>query len=131
MKHGTNLIKPIIEMGPKVTSFVARGRCAQHLPDVRALHDAHRTRILRVTFAWHMRDSRHIHAGCARHIRESDANVARTCRTRSAQQEMLLLDLSDLCLVCVAKQMLLLLLLSDSDKFGLRYTCALGLLCSC
>jgi hypothetical protein len=37
----------------------------------------HRTRILRVTFAWHMRQT---HAGCARHIRES----ACTCRARSA-----------------------------------------------
>jgi hypothetical protein len=25
-------------------------------------------------------DSRRIHAGCARHIRESDANIGRTCR---------------------------------------------------
>jgi hypothetical protein len=36
---------------------------------------------------------RHIHAGFtldARHIRESDANVACTCRARIAQQEMLL-----------------------------------------
>jgi hypothetical protein len=32
---------------------------------------------------------RQIHAGCARHIRESDANVARTFR---AKQGMLLLD---------------------------------------
>jgi hypothetical protein len=30
------------------------------------------TRIVRVTFPWHMRQC---HAGCARHIRESDANV--------------------------------------------------------
>jgi hypothetical protein len=35
---------------------------------------------------------RPIHAGCARHIRESDANVARTCRARSAQQRILFLD---------------------------------------
>jgi hypothetical protein len=35
---------------------------------------------------------RQIHAGCARHIRESAVNVARTCRTRSAQQGVLLLD---------------------------------------
>jgi hypothetical protein len=35
---------------------------------------------------------RQIHAGCARHIREFDANVALTCRARSAQQGMLLLD---------------------------------------
>jgi hypothetical protein len=28
----------------------------------------------------------------ARHIHESDANVARTCRAKSAQQGMLLLD---------------------------------------
>jgi hypothetical protein len=41
---------------------------------------AHRTHIWRLTFAWHMRQ---IHAGFlpdARHIRESDANVARTCK---------------------------------------------------
>jgi hypothetical protein len=55
----------------------SRGRCAQNLHDERGLHDTHRTRILRVTFASHTPDSRRIHAGCARHIRESDANVAR------------------------------------------------------
>jgi hypothetical protein len=41
--------------GTKVTSIVAssaRGSCAQHLHDVRGLHDAHPTQILRVTFAW-------------------------------------------------------------------------------
>jgi hypothetical protein len=43
---------------------------------LRGLHVAHRTRIWRVTYAL---DSRR----CARvrHIHESDANVARTCRT--------------------------------------------------
>jgi hypothetical protein len=40
-------------------------------------YDAHRTRSLRVTFAWH---PRRIHAECAHHIRESVANVSRTCR---------------------------------------------------
>jgi hypothetical protein len=56
---------------------------------------------LRVTFAWCTRATqraswlmRLIHAGSVRHIRESDANVARTCRARSAQQGMLLLDSS-------------------------------------
>jgi hypothetical protein len=48
----TYLLKFVsIQRGPKVTSLVAlssRGRCAQHLHDVRGLHDAHRTRILRV-----------------------------------------------------------------------------------
>jgi hypothetical protein len=33
-----------------------------------------------------------IHAGCVRHIRKSDANVARACRARSAQQGILHLD---------------------------------------
>jgi hypothetical protein len=33
-----------------------------------------------------------IHAGCARYVHESDANVARTCRARKAQQGMLLLN---------------------------------------
>jgi hypothetical protein len=36
------------------------------LLDVGGLHDAHRTRILRVIFAWHMRQ---IHAGCVSHPR--------------------------------------------------------------
>jgi hypothetical protein len=40
-----------IQRGPKVTSLVAlssRGRCAQHLHDVRGrLHDAHRTQVSR------------------------------------------------------------------------------------
>jgi hypothetical protein len=35
---------------------------------------------------------RQIDAEYARHIRESDAYVARTCRARSAKQGMLLLD---------------------------------------
>jgi hypothetical protein len=36
-----------------------------------------------VKFAWlpYAPDSRRIHAGCVRHIRESDANVARTVKT--------------------------------------------------
>jgi hypothetical protein len=37
---------------------------------------------------------RQIHTGCAHHIRESNANAARTCHAMSAQQGMLLLDLS-------------------------------------
>jgi hypothetical protein len=61
-----------IQRGPKVTFLVTRGSCAQHLHDVRGLLDAHRTRILRVAFAWHT-CMHQIHAGCARHIRESDA----------------------------------------------------------
>jgi hypothetical protein len=66
-----------IQRGPKVTFLVAhssRGRCTQHSHDVRGLHDAHRTRILR-----------QIHTGFtpeAHHSREFDA-----------QQVILLLDL--------------------------------------
>jgi hypothetical protein len=59
----------------------SHGRCAQHL-HTRA--DAHRTQILRVTCTRFTPD--------ARHIRESVANVPYTCRARSAQQGMLLLD---------------------------------------
>jgi hypothetical protein len=44
------------------------------------MYVTHIVRISRVTFVWHMRQ---IHAGCARHIRKSDANVARTCRARN------------------------------------------------
>jgi hypothetical protein len=84
-----------IQRGPKVTSLLraprvagARNICMMYA----GYNDAHRTRILRVTFAGHMRQ---IDAGFtpdARHILESDANVTHTCRTRSAQQGMLLLD---------------------------------------
>jgi hypothetical protein len=45
------------------------------------------------------RKLRRVSVGC--HIRESDANVARTCRTRSAQQGMLLLDPSEHIVNCV------------------------------
>jgi hypothetical protein len=76
--------------GPKVTFLVARssrGRCAQHLHDVRGLHDTHRTQILRVIFAWHF------YAPDSRRIRPPiRLNVARTCRARSEQQWMLRLD---------------------------------------
>jgi hypothetical protein len=68
-------------------SLVARGRCAQHLRDVRGLHDAHRTRISARNIV--CVTMRQIHAS---YIRESDTNVARTCRTRSAQQGMLPMD---------------------------------------
>jgi hypothetical protein len=69
VRRATSFITALLDTkGPKVTFLVARssrGRCAQHLVhDVRGRHDAHRTR-----FARHMRQ---IHAGCARHIRESD-----------------------------------------------------------
>jgi hypothetical protein len=60
---------------------------ARNICMIRAIYDAHRSRILPVTFPWHMRQ---IHAGCARHNRESDANVARTCCARSAQGMSLL-----------------------------------------
>jgi hypothetical protein len=53
-----------------------RGRCMIH-----GLHDAQRTRILRVTII--APDS---HRPDARHIHESEANV-RTCRARSAQSK--------------------------------------------
>jgi hypothetical protein len=43
--------------GPKAISLVCK---------IRGLHDAHRTQICRVTFAWHMRQ---ILAGCAAHPR--------------------------------------------------------------
>jgi hypothetical protein len=42
-----------VQRGPKVTSLVARssrGRYAQHLHDVRGLHDAHRSRNICVTY---------------------------------------------------------------------------------
>jgi hypothetical protein len=70
-----------IQRGPKVTSLVARFL----FHDTRV--DTHRARILRVTFAWHMRQ---IHSGCASH-----PQIRRKCcapsRARSAQH-MLLLD---------------------------------------
>jgi hypothetical protein len=47
---------------------------------MRWLHDAHRTQVLRVTFAWH------IYAPDSRWMRvtsESDVNVARTCHAKS------------------------------------------------
>jgi hypothetical protein len=65
----------------KVTSLVAhysRGSCVQHLHEVHG-PDAHRTQILSATFAWHTNvyAPDKIHARYARHICESDANVAR------------------------------------------------------
>jgi hypothetical protein len=54
---------------------------------IQSIYVTHGARNICMTHAPH---SRWIHAGCARHIRESDANVARTCRARSAQQEMVL-----------------------------------------
>jgi hypothetical protein len=46
---------------------------------VRGLHDSHHTRILRVTFAWHMRQ---IHAGCASHPR-----IRRNCCSHLPHEE--------------------------------------------
>jgi hypothetical protein len=59
VSHSSSLIFSLskymyLQRGPKVTPLVARSsrrRCAQHLHDVRGLHGAHRTQILRVTFA--------------------------------------------------------------------------------
>jgi hypothetical protein len=59
-------------------------RCAQIWHDTRP--------VMHIAYA---NFARNICVTCSRftrHIRESDANVARTCRTRSAQQGMLLLD---------------------------------------
>jgi hypothetical protein len=67
---------PCITEGSKITSH-----------DVRGLPDAHRTRSLRVTFAWHVRDSSRM-----RVISANPTQMLRTCRTRSAQQGMFLLD---------------------------------------
>jgi hypothetical protein len=53
---------------------------------IRGLHDAHSTQILRVTFAWHMRQ---IHAGCASHPRiRRKCCVHQSCRAPRAQQCM-------------------------------------------
>jgi hypothetical protein len=69
-RYPTHYVYVANRVGPKVTSLAARGKCDLH--DVRGLHDAHRTRILRVTYAWNICQ---IHAGFTRHIRDSDANV--------------------------------------------------------
>jgi hypothetical protein len=50
----------ITRRGSKVTYPLLRGRCAQHLYDVRGLHDAHRTRIC-VTYALDSRRMRASH----------------------------------------------------------------------
>jgi hypothetical protein len=72
--------------------------CVQHLHDAYA---GYMTHIVRKFCAYIRRDVRQIHDGFtpdARHIRESDANVAGTCHTRSAQQGMLPLDPSVHCM---------------------------------
>jgi hypothetical protein len=63
-------------------------RCAQQLHDCAG----YMTHIVRKFCACHLRDICARFTPDARHIRESDENVARTCRARSAQQVMLLLD---------------------------------------
>jgi hypothetical protein len=55
-----------------------------HLHDVRGLHDAHRTRILRVTLAWHMRQ---IHVGCARVISANPKQMLRAPAARGARNK--------------------------------------------
>jgi hypothetical protein len=75
----------ILQRGPKATSLVPRsscGRCAQHLRRIRGFDD---TRIRRESGAY-----------VTQMLRAKYANVARTCRARSAQQGMLLLDSSGL-----------------------------------
>jgi hypothetical protein len=82
-----------IKRVPKVTSVVARTCCAQHLHDVRGLY---MTQIEREFCAQHLRDInlpmamfgvwRDMWARFtpdARHIRESDANVARATAARA------------------------------------------------
>jgi hypothetical protein len=55
----------LIQGGPKVTSLVAR-QARSTFASWRALHDAHRTRILCGAFTWHMRQ---IHETFAQHSR--------------------------------------------------------------
>jgi hypothetical protein len=78
-----------IQGGPKVTSLVARSsrdRCAQHLLRIRECYARIRREsgayVTQLMFAY---DVRHV-------ARVHHTNVARTCRARSAQQVMLLVD---------------------------------------
>jgi hypothetical protein len=77
----------VLQRGPKVTSFVARGRCAQHLRDTRATWRTSYANVVRYICVTYAPGSRRVTP-----LRESDANVARTCRARSAQQGTLLLN---------------------------------------
>jgi hypothetical protein len=78
-----------MQRGTKVTFFVARGRCAQHLRRIRGCDArirresaAYVTQMLRAKFVYDVRHVAGVH----------HANVARTFRARSAQQGMLLFD---------------------------------------
>jgi hypothetical protein len=86
------------QRGPKVTySLVARTCRAKHLRELRGLHDAHHTRILQITFAWHARvtSANPMQMLCGTH----------TCRRRCSQQGMLLLDPSDLYMMNIGQRL--------------------------
>jgi hypothetical protein len=100
-----------IQMGPKVTSLLnccaLRGRQVQHLHDVhvRGLHDAHRTRILRVTFAWHTLDVSDSRRGFTPDARVTPVNPRQMLRAPAARgarnKELFLLDPSQTWLMMI------------------------------
>jgi hypothetical protein len=57
----------MLQRGPKITYLVLARQVRATFGMIHELHDAHRTQILRVTFAIH--NMRQIHAGCASHLR--------------------------------------------------------------